>query len=241
MSTCVAIIPARGGSKRIPRKNIKPFAGLPMIAHSIRAAQKSEVFGRIIVSTDCEEIAAVAREHGAETPFLRPPQLANDFIGTDAANVHAMEWLAAHGESVNEFCCIYATAPFLRAGDIRRGLELMRERQACSALSVTTFAYTIFRAVKINAGGGIEMFWPENFPKRSQDFPAAYHDAGQFYWFDTAKYLRAPRMIMDNAVPVVIPRTLVQDIDTPEDWEVAEQMFEALHARESRRCALEAV
>src|SRR5688500_17164568 len=110
MSQPVAIIPARGGSKRIPRKNVKPFAGRPMIAHSIVAAQEADVFGRIIVSTDCEEIADVARQHGAEVPFLRPTELANDVIGTDAVNVHAMQWLAAQGDRVAEFCCIYATA-----------------------------------------------------------------------------------------------------------------------------------
>ncbi len=237
MSATVAIIPARGGSKRIPRKNIKPFAGRPMIAHSIAAAQAAGVFDRIIVSTDCEEIADVARHYGAEVPFLRPAVLANDFTGTDAVNVHAIEWLAAHGEPVDQFCCVYATAPFLRANYIREGLQLLRANHANSALSVTTFAYTIFRSVKINETGGVEMFWPENFPKRSQDLPTAYHDAGQFYWFDTAKYLPAPRMIMDNAIPVIIPRNLVQDIDTPEDWEMAEQMFEVLQARELRECA----
>lgn len=236
MSATVAIIPARGGSKRIPRKNIKPFAGRPMIAHSIAAAQAAGVFDRILVSTDCEEIADVARQNGADVPFLRPAALADDFAGTDAVNVHALEWLAAQGETVERFCCVYATAPFLRAADIREGLALLRARNAGSALSVTTFAYPIFRSVKINQAGGVEMFWPENFPKRSQDLPTAYHDAGQFYWFDAARYLRAPRMIMEQAVPVIIPRNRVQDIDTPEDWSVAEQMFEVLQARELREC-----
>lgn len=235
MSATVAIIPARGGSKRIPRKNIRLFAGLPMIAHSIAAAQAAGTFDRIIVSTDCEEIAEVARHYGAEVPFLRPAALANDYTGTDAVNVHALEWLAAQGEPVERFCCVYATAPFLRASDMREGLELLLARNANSALSVTTFPYSIFRSLRIDEAGGVEMFWPENFPKRSQDLPTAYHDAGQFYWFDTAKYLRAPRMIMDNAISVIIPRNRVQDIDTPEDWAVAEQMFEALQAREAPR------
>ena len=225
MMSTIAIIPARGGSKRIPRKNVKSFAGRPMIAHSIQAAIATGVFDRVIVSTDCAEIAGIAREHGAETPFVRPPELANDFIGTDAVNVHALEWLAAQGESVRRFCCIYATAPFLQPTYLREGLDRMISHGAPSALSVTTFAYTIFRSLKINDGGGVEMFWPENFPKRSQDLPAAYHDAGQFYWFETAKYLPAPRMIMDNASPVILPRKFVQDIDTPEDWEVAEQLY----------------
>jgi N-acylneuraminate cytidylyltransferase len=233
MST-ICIIPARGGSKRIPGKNIRLFAGLPMIAHSIRAAQEAGVFDRILVSTDSDEIASVARQFGAETPFVRPAELAGDFIGTDAVNVHALGWLAEQGEKVGAFCCVYATAPFLRARFLQRGLELLRQHHAVSALSVATFSGTIFRSLRLNAEGRIEMFWPENFPKRSQDFPAAYHDAGQFYWFDAARYLRAPRMIMDGAVPVIIPRSYVQDIDTPEDWEVAELMWRVLLAREAQ-------
>ena len=230
MNAPVAIIPARGGSKRIPRKNVKPFAGRPMIAHSIRAAQTADIFRRIIVSTDCEEIADVAREYGAEVPFLRPADIATDFAGTDAVNLHALDWLARQGETPGHFCCVYATAPFIRASDLRRGEELLRREDAASAISVTTFASTIFRALHITARGRAEMIWPENFCKRSQELPVAYHDAAQFYWFDTAKYRAEPRMFTSDAVPVVIPRKLVQDIDTEEDWEVAEQMFIALHA-----------
>jgi N-acylneuraminate cytidylyltransferase len=224
----VAIIPARGGSKRIPRKNVKLFAGLPMIAHSIRAARESGVFDRIIVSTDDEEIAAVAIQHGAEVPFLRPAALANDFAGTDAVIVHALEWFAQQGMPVREFCCLYATAPFVQPDDLRRGLALLREREAATAFSVTTYAYPIFRSLQVNASGRVEMLWPENFPKRSQDFPETYHDAGQFYWGDTAKYLVERRLFSSNSVPVVLPRSRVQDIDTPEDWARAELMFQAL-------------
>lgn len=230
MST-LCIIPARGGSKRIPRKNVRLFAGQPMIAHSLRAAQVAGVFDRIIVSTDDEEIASVARRHGGEVPFLRPAALADDFTGTDAVLGHALEWFAAQGEPVGEFCCIYATAPFIRADDIRRGRAMLREHRAATAFSVTTYPYTIFRSLKINPQGRVEMFWPENFPRRSQDLPEAYHDAGQFYWADTAKYLAERRLFSCNSVPVVIPRYLVQDIDTLEDWETAERMFHALNAR----------
>lgn len=224
----VAIIPARGGSKRIPRKNVKLFSGIPMIAHSVRAARAAGVFDRIIVSTDDAEIAVIARQYGAETPFVRPPELADDFAGTDAVILHALEWFAARGEPVQEFCCIYATAPFVQASDLRRGLDLLRERQAATAFSVTTYAYTIFRSLKINGDGRVEMFWPENFSKRSQDFPEACHDAGQFYWGDTAKYLVERRLFSSNSVPVLIPRSRVQDIDTLEDWERAELMFSVL-------------
>lgn len=204
------------------------FAGLPMIAHSLRAVRAAGAFDRIIVSTDDEEIAAVARQHGGEVPFLRPAALADDFAGTDAVIGHALEWFSAQGGSAREFCCVYATAPFIRPTDIRRGRELLRQHQAATAFSVTTYPYTIFRSLKINAQERVEMLWPENFTKRSQDLPEVHHDAGQFYWADTAKYLVERRLFSINSVPVVIPRHLVQDIDTPEDWERAELMFQAL-------------
>lgn len=228
MSMRVAIIPARGGSKRVPRKNVKLFAGVPMIAYSLRAAKQANLFDRIIVSTDDAEIAEIARQHGGEIPFVRPAELANEIAGTDAVILHALEWCAMHGELVDEFCCLYATAPFLQADDLCRGLDLLRARQATTAFSVTTYPYTIFRSLKVNEAGRVEMFWPENFTKRSQDLPEAYHDAGQFYWGNTAKYLLERRLFSSDSVPVVIPRSRVQDIDTLEDWVVAEQMFRAL-------------
>lgn len=224
----VAIIPARGGSKRIPRKNVRLFAGLPMIAHTIRAAQNAGVFDRIIVSTDDDEIAAIARQYGAEVPFRRPVELANDFAGTDVVLQHALGWLREHGGAPEFFCCLYATAPLMRAADIRDGLDLLKKSGAASAFPVTTFPYTIFRALKVNERGRMAMIWPENFPKRSQDFPEAIHDAGQFYWADTAKYLAAGRLLTDDTLPIPIPRQRVQDIDTPEDWAVAEQIFQTL-------------
>jgi len=233
MST-IAIIPARGGSKRIPRKNIKLFGGLPMIAHSLRAAREAGVFDRIVVSTDDAEIADIAGQHGAEVPFLRPPELANDFAGTDAVIIHALDWFTSQGETVENFCCIYPTAPFIRATDIRRGLDTLRDLAAATAFSVTTYPYTIFRSLKIDERGRAAMFWPENFPKRSQDLPEAYHDAGQFYWGNTEKYLIERRLFSSNSVPIIISRNRVQDIDTPEDWDVAERMYLALQSRESR-------
>lgn len=225
----VAIIPARGGSKRIPGKNIKPFAGKPMIAHSILAAHQAALFDRVIVSTDSEQIACVARQYKAEIPFMRPTELANDVAGTDAVMVHALQWLADHGNSASHFCCIYATAPFLSAEHLRQGLELLRAKQATTAFSVATYPYPIFRSLKLNDHDRVEMFWPENFATRSQDLPEAFHDAGQFYWGDTEKYLVEKRLFSSNSVPVFLPRHLVQDIDTPEDWEVAERLYGAFH------------
>jgi N-acylneuraminate cytidylyltransferase len=228
----VAIIPARGGSKRIPAKNVRPFLGRPLIAYSIAAAREGRLFDRILVSTDSEEIARVATELGAEAPFRRPAELSDDYTPTDPVLQHALRWLEAAGTPADYFCCIYATAPFVRAEDIRRGFQLLRDTGAATAFSVTSFAYPIFRALRIVPDGRVEMFWPENFAKRSQDLPEAFHDAGQFYWADTKRYWEEGRLFSSNAVPVILPRHLVQDLDTPEDWEVAERLFLA-----SRRLA----
>jgi pseudaminic acid cytidylyltransferase len=228
-----AIIPARGGSKRIPRKNIRLFAGRPMIAWPIAAALKSGLFTRIIVSTDDAEIAAVAREHGAEAPFVRPPEIADDHAGTDAVILHALDWLSAQNTPATRFCCIYATAAFLSSDDLIRGLSVLEQTQAATAFSVTTYPYTIFRSLRINPAGRIEMYWPENFSRRSQDLPEAWHDAAQFYWGDTARYLVERRLFSSNSAPVPLPRQRVQDIDTPEDWVTAELMFKAMERRET--------
>jgi pseudaminic acid cytidylyltransferase len=221
----IAIIPARGGSKRIPGKNIRLFAGLPIIAYSIRAAQQSQLFSRVIVSTDSEAIAQVARHYGAEVPFMRPSELADDYTDTDAVVLHALNWLIKSDDTPNYFCCIYPTAPFVRPDILRRGFELLVAANAATTFAVTTYPYTIFRSLRINDHGRVEMFWPENFSKRSQDLPHAYHDAGQFYWANTERYLIEKRLFSSDSLPVVIPRSLVQDIDTPEDWEVAEQIY----------------
>lgn len=227
----VCIIPARGGSKRIPGKNIRSFCGKPIIAYSIDAARASGLFNRILVSTDDEQVAVVARDCGAEVPFRRPPELSDDRTPTDPVLQHALHWLAAQGTPANYFCCIYATAPFIRPEDLRCGFKLLRERHATSAFSVTSFPYSVFRSLKITEDGRVAMFWPENFLKRSQDFPEAFHDAGQFYWADTAKYWKEGRLFTVNSVPVILPRHLVQDIDTPEDWERAELMYTVLKDR----------
>lgn len=203
-----------------------------MLVHPLRAAQATGIFERIIVSTDSDEIAAIAREHGADVPFMRPAGLADDFAGTDEVICHALEWFAGQGIDVRYFCCIYPTAPFIRPADIREGLARLQAEGAATAFSVTTFPYTIFRSLKVNERGRVEMFWPENFPKRSQDFPTAYHDAGQFYWGNPTKYLQEKKLFSSNSIPIPIPRKFVQDIDTPEDWEVAEHMFRVLRATE---------
>jgi N-acylneuraminate cytidylyltransferase len=226
----IAIIPARGGSKRIPRKNVKRFAGLPLIVHSIQAAIGSGVFDRVIVSTDDDEIAAVACENGGEVPFWRPPELADDHTTTDQVLQHAFGWLADHG-TVPEFaCCLYATALFVLPEDLRNGLDLLRQKDATTAFSVTTFPFPILRALRINVRGRVEMFWPEHRLTRSQDLPEAWHDAGQFYWMNVAKYMKELRLFSSDSVGVPLPRWRVQDIDTPEDWERAEKLYSIIQA-----------
>lgn len=225
MKLCV--IPARGGSKRIPRKNIREFCGKPMIAWSIEAAQESACFECIVVSTDDEEIAAVARQLGAEVPFLRPAELADDHTGTSAVIAHAIRWFENEGAVPDPVCCLYATAPFVQAEDLRRGLELLMAEDAEFAFTVTRFPAPIQRAFRITAAGRIEMFQPECFSMRSQDLEPAFHDAGQFYWGRAAAWKAQQPIFAGVSVPLCLPRWRVQDIDTPEDWEHAEWMFRA--------------
>jgi pseudaminic acid cytidylyltransferase len=226
----VAIIPARGGSKRIPRKNIRPFAGQPMIAHTIAAARETGLFDRIVVSTDDAEIAEVARAAGAEVPFVRDAEISGDHAGTAEVIIDAVVRLRRDGP-VTHACCIYATAPFVRPQDIRTGYQTLIDRGVGGVFSVTTFAFPIFRALSLGKDGRLSMFWPEHRLTRSNDLPEAYHDAGQFYWVDADRLLAEKTLYLSDAMPVIIPRWRVQDIDTPEDWETAERMFEAQRGR----------
>jgi N-acylneuraminate cytidylyltransferase len=224
----VAIIPARGGSKRIPRKNIKDFCGKPMIAWSIEAARKSGVFDRIIVSTDDEEIAAVARENGAEVPFMRPEELSNDFAGTIPVIRHATEWLMENGCAADFVCCIYATAPFISSTDIAGGLFTLQERAGDYAFTVARYAYPVQRALKVSEEQQISMFSPDMFHVRSQDLEESWHDAGQFYWGTSDAWCNEKPIFSADSYSIELPRERVQDIDTPEDWRVAEWLFKAM-------------
>lgn len=226
----IAVIPARGGSKRIPRKNIKPFCGKPMIAWSIEAAKESGLFDRIIVSTDDAEIAEVARQRGADAPFMRPAEISNDYVGTGAVVKHAAEWIIKNLGEVEFVCTIYATAPFIKPTDLKKGLALLLESGSQVAFTVTSFPFPIQRAIKITQNGRVAMFQPEHFLTRSQDLEPAYHDAGQFYWARTDAVLNEVSAFSDAAVPLILPRYQVQDIDTTEDWQRAELMFEAWRA-----------
>lgn len=229
----VAIIPARGGSKRTPRKNIREFCGKPMIAWSIEAARASSCFDRVIVSTDYDEIAAMAEQNGAEAPFRRPAELADDHTGTVPVIAHAIEWLHARGETPGAVCCLYATAPFVRPDDIRRGREALESADADYAFSVTSYAFPIQRALRITDAGRVSMFHPEYANARSQDLEEAWHDAAQFYWGRSEAWLSGKPIMTSDAVPIPLPRERVQDIDTPEDWRRAEWLFGAMQAQVS--------
>lgn len=228
----IAVIPARGGSKRIPRKNIKYFCGKPMIAWSIEAALASECFDKIIVSTDDYEIAEVSRLHGAEVPFMRPQELSDDHAGTTPVIAHAVDWVNNNIGTVEFACCIYATAPFVEATDLQQGFELLRQHQADYAFSVTSYPFPIQRAVRITDAYRVEMLNPEHFGSRSQDLEDAFHDAGQFYWGTAQAWLQGKMLFDQGSTPVLLPRHRVQDIDTPEDWERAEWMFKAMLAQQ---------
>ncbi|MFC1684675.1 pseudaminic acid cytidylyltransferase [Pseudomonadota bacterium] len=225
----IAVIPARGGSKRIPRKNIKDFCGKPIIAWSIEAAKTSGLFDHIIVSTDDDEISQVAREFGAEVPFMRPAELSDDYVGTGAVTRHAVEWTINNLGKPEFVCTIYATAPFIKSTDLIEGLELLIKTESHIVFTVTDFPYPIQRAVKINKNGTVSMFQPEHLMTRSQDLEPAYHDAGQFYWARTDAVLNDTQAFSKVAVPLILPRHRVQDIDTPEDWYRAELMFNCLN------------
>ncbi|MGX9367336.1 pseudaminic acid cytidylyltransferase [Desulfoplanes sp. PS50] len=226
----VAIIPARGGSKRIPRKNIREFCGQPMIAWSIEAAKASGCFDQVIVSTDDEKIASVARKWGAGVPFMRPAELSDDFTGTLPVIHHAVEWMNQNVASVKYACCIYATAPFVSKEDLLQGLQLLKDTGSSYAFSVTSYAFPIQRAIRITGNGRVAMFNPEHFQTRSQDLEEAWHDAGQFYWGTAEAWCEERPIFSEDSVPVTLPRHRVQDIDTPEDWKRAELMYRVLQA-----------
>jgi pseudaminic acid cytidylyltransferase len=229
-SMIVAVIPARGGSKRIPRKNIRQFAGKPIIAYSIAAARDCALFDRVIVSTEDEEIASIARKFGAETPFVRPSELSDDHVGTNRVIAHSLEWLKRQGQPIDFACGLYATAPFVTAADLRRGYELLVASGKCFVFSATTFESPIQHAIRLLPDGGAASFFPEYVGCRSQDLEQAYHDAGQFYWGKAEAFLSSFPEISVRAEALILPRFRVQDIDTPENWRRAELMYEVLRS-----------
>ena len=227
MNLCV--IPARGGSKRIHRKNIKQFCGKPLIVWSIEKAIESSCFDRIIVSTDDIEIANIAKNYGAEVPFIRPKELSDDYTSTNEVISHAIKFQIKNSKRPLVVCCIYPTAPFVQTKDIKHGLEILKTNEVDYVFSVTTFAYPIQRSFRMTKNQKIEMFWPEYLFSRSQDLEEAWHDAGQFYWGITDSWLENKPIIGNNTKAIHLPRYRVQDIDTYEDWERAEWMFKVIN------------
>jgi len=218
----VAVIPARGGSKRILGKNIKLFCGKPIICWSIDVAKRSGLFDRVIVSTDDEHIAAIALGSGAEVPFLRPAALSDDYVGAGAVIAHATRWVISQGTEVEAVCCLLATAPFIDVADLRTGWSELEKGSWEYVFTATEFAAPIFRSFWTSPHGGVKMFFPDHFNSRSQDLPRALHDAGQFYWGRTAAWIEERRVFENHSKPLIIPRWRVQDIDTAEDWTRAE-------------------
>ena len=220
----IAVIPARGGSKRIPRKNVQLFHGRPIIAYSIEAARGSGLFERVVVSTDDDEIAGVAREFGAETPFQRPKPLADDHTGTNAVARHAIDWFEQCGTPVDEVCCLYATAPFVNGEDLRRAHAALAV-EVDFVFAATRFGFPVQRALVRNGQGMVEPMFPQWIGARSQDLPEALHDAGQFYWGWPASFQRHDVVFLARAVAYELPSNRVQDIDTPDDWVRAELLY----------------
>ena len=224
----ICVIPARGGSKRIPRKNIKKFNGKPIIAYSIEAALASSCIDQVIVSTDNQKISEVAKEYGAQVPFIRPEKLSTDYIATNPVISHAVEWMEAHVNLIDAVCCLYATAPFVQTDTISDAYENFKSFKADFCFSVTSFPFPIQRALKIDKSNKVGMFYPEHLNTRSQDLQEAYHDAGQFYWGTKQAFNSDASILSEIVIPYILPRYLVQDIDTLEDWERAEIMYKAM-------------
>jgi len=229
----ICVIPARAGSRRIPRKNIKEFNGKPIIAYSIEAALKSNCFSQVIVSTDDDEISEVAKKYGAHVPFVRPDELSNDYVGTIPVIKHTIEWMEDNNNYIENVCCLYATAPFIQSKIISKAYQQLKNSSADYCFSVTSFAFPIQRAIRIVQDNKVDMFYPEHFNTRSQDLEEACHDAGQFYWGKAQAFKAELPLFSEVATPYVLPRYLVQDIDTMEDWIRAEAMYRVLQETEA--------
>lgn len=221
MKKALAIITARGGSKRIPRKNIKDFLGKPIIEYSIQSAIESGCFSEVNVSTDDTEIADFALTHGARVPFMRSAENSSDFATTAEVILEVINSYKEIGQEFEYVCCIYPTAPFITAQKLRKAYELLVHSEAKSVVPVVRFGFPIQRSFKI-ADGKLEMNWPEHMNTRSQDLPPAYHDCGQFYFLRTSDFLKDKKLFTDFTIPMEMPESEVQDIDNEEDWKVAE-------------------
>lgn len=223
----LAVITARGGSKRIPRKNIKEFLGKPILAYSIQAALESGVFDEVMVSTEDAEIAGIAKAQGAKIPFFRSSESANDYATTADVLLEVLEQYKGIGMEFDYVCCIYPTAPFVSAQKLKKAMTLLSGQEADSLLPVVRFSFPPQRSVVIK-DGLVQFKWPEHMLTRSQDLEPFYHDAGQFYCVRTESFLEQRKLVMERTVPMVLPESEVQDIDTEEDWKIAEAKYRAV-------------
>lgn len=220
----LCIIPARGGSKRIPRKNIRPFLGKPIIAYSIETALESGLFDEVMVSTDDDEIAKIAAEHGAKVPFLRSEENSDDHASTYDVIEEVLNEYKKEGSAFKSVCCIYPCAPFVTTERLKEGCQLLIDEQLDSVFPIMEFSYPIQRAIRVQ-NGKVELFTPSYINYRSQDIEKSYHDAGQFYWINTANMLRKKGILTDNCRGIVITEIEGQDIDNEMDWKLAELKF----------------
>lgn len=232
----LCIIPARGGSKRIPRKNIKPFLGKPIIEYSIHAALGSGIFDEVIVSTDDHEISTIAIEAGAKVPFKRSKKNADDFATTVDVILEVLNSYSTNNQHFTTACCIYPTAPFVSSSLLKKGLELLKKEDYDSVFPVLPFSFPIQRAIKINSQKRIELFQPEHQNSRSQDLEKAYHDAGQFYWFKTTIVQELKKLWTDNSGVIHLNEMQAQDIDTEMDWKLAELKYKIMHPQVEKQC-----
>lgn len=226
----IAIITARGGSKRIPKKNIREFCGKPILAYSIEAALESEVFDEVMVSTDSIEIADVAKAYGANVPFLRSEKAASDFATTRDVLLEVIDEYGKRGQVFDEMVCIYPTAPFITGKRLKESLALMRKEKGSLVIPVVRFSYPPQRAYVVE-NGRLTFKWEEYRNSRSQDLEVFYHDAGQFYCYNVPDYIKNNGIIVDNIIPLELPESEVQDIDNEEDWRIAEMKFELLRSK----------
>lgn len=224
----IAIIVARGGSKRIPRKNVRPFLGRPIIQYSIEAALKSCCFDEVMVSTDDEEIAEIARGAGAVVPFFRSERTSGDYASTADVVVEVLEAYRSNGRCFTHACCVYPTAPFVTAARLKLALELLLKGKGDAVVPVVRFGFPIQRAFRIRDGFA-EFIWPEHALTRSQDLEVAFHDAGQFYWVNVERFLELKKLFMPETLPLEIPESEVQDIDNEVDWAIAEMKYSLLN------------
>ena len=227
----IAIIPARGGSRRIINKNIKKFCGKPIIAYSIETAKKSKLFDRIIISTDSKKIAKIAKQYGGEVPFIRPKSLSGDYTGTAEVTAHAVNLIKEkYNTNIKVVCCIYAIAPFIQVKDLHKAWKLFKFGKWNFVFAATSYSYPVFRSFQKKENGGLKPLYPNHLKKRSQDLNIVLHDAGQFYWATPNNWIKKKLSFNHQSTVIELPNWRVQDIDTLEDWKRAELKYKILRS-----------